>query len=366
MINKAVIKNFGTLTNIKWENLGKINLIIGENSSGKTFLLKALYSTMRTIEEYKRGDDKRSENEILSEKLYWTFQTEKIGDLVSKTSTSTPCKGCQERADGDEKFSDLVAKTSTTKLSCEITFDNKEFHYQFGKDTTKIIQSLTNRTSPRMSNSIFLPSKEVLSIYHLILESREKDKLFGFDDTYLDLVRALALPRKGGESYPKFANSRKALEDILGGKVEYDEITTRWQFKKGNQKFAIGVTAEGIKKIAILDSLLANRYLDTESIIFIDEPESALHPAAISKLLDIIKVLAHSGIQFFLASHSYFVIKKLYLIARKNNFSIPFISLNNNQNGEVGYDDLLNGMPDNSIIDESIRLYKEEISGVLG
>jgi AAA15 family ATPase/GTPase len=338
MINKVVIKNFGALTDIKWENLGKINLIIGENSSGKSFLLKALYSTMRTIEEYKRGDDRRSESEILTEKLYWTFQTEKIGDLVSKNAA------------------DL--------LSCEITHNDKEFAYRFGKDTTKNIQSLTNRTSPRASNSIFIPAKEVLSLYHLILESREKDKLFGFDDTYLDLVRALALPRKGGKNYAEFADSRKALEDILGGKVEYDESSKRWQFKKGNQKYAIGVTAEGIKKIAILDSLLANRYLDTESIIFIDEPESALHPAAISKFLDIIYVLADRGIQFFLASHSYFVIKKLYLIARQKQLAIPFISLSGN-GGKVEYDDLLKGMPDNSIINESIRLYKEEINEVL-
>lgn len=294
---------------------------------------------MRTIEEYKRGDDRRTEAEILSEKLYWTFQTEKIGDLVSKTATDS--------------------------LSSEITFNNKEFIYKFGKETTKNIPQITNRTSPRASNSIYLPSKEVLSIYHLILESREKDKLFGFDDTYLDLVRALALPRKGGKNYLEFADSRKALEDILGGKVEYDESAKRWQFKKGNQKFAIGVTAEGIKKIAILDSLLANRYLDTESIIFIDEPESALHPAAISKLLDIIYVLADGGIQFFLASHSYFVIKKLYLIARQKDMSIPFISLHSSQNEEVEYDDLKNGMPNNAIIDESIRLYQEEVSGVL-
>lgn len=294
---------------------------------------------MRTIEEYKRGDDRRSESEILSEKLYWTFQTEKIGDLVSKSATDS--------------------------LSCEITYNGKEFNYRFGKDTTKNIFNITNLTSPRESNSIFLPSKEVLSIYHLILESREKDKLFGFDDTYLDLVRALAIPRTRGKNYAEFADSRRALEAILDGKVEYDESTRRWQFRKGNQKFAIGVTAEGIKKIAILDSLLANRYLDTESIIFIDEPESALHPAAIFKLLDIIYVLAESGIQFFLASHSYFVIKKLYLIARQKNISIPFISLNNSPNKAPQYDDLINGMPDNSIIDESIRLYQEEVSGVL-
>jgi len=49
------------------------------------------------------------------------------------------------------------------------------------------------------------------------------------------------------------------------------------------------------------------------SIVYFDEPEAALHPSAISALLDIVAILAERGIQFFLASHSYFVVKKLYL-----------------------------------------------------
>ena len=111
-----------------------------------------------------------------------------------------------------------------------------------------------------------------------------------------------------------------------------------------------------------MDTLLGNRYLDTHSIILIDEPESALHPDAISKLLDIIAILAESGIQFFLASHSYFVIKKLFLIALKHQWSIPVIS---SHESHWQRDDLLKGMPDNPIIDASIRLYEQEMEHVL-
>jgi AAA15 family ATPase/GTPase len=332
MLNNVGLKHFGPLAEINWQNLGLINLVIGGNGSGKTFLLKALFSAMRTLEEYKRGDDQRSAAEILAEKLYWTFQPEKIGDLV--------------------------AKGADAPLACSITFNDREFCYGFGKDTTKQISMLENHVLPRESNSIFLPAKEVLSLYHIILKSREQDKAFGFDDTYLDLARALRQSPKGGRNYPEFAESRRRLENILGGKVEYEEISGRWQFKKGNQKFPIGVTAEGIKKIAILDTLLGNRYLDTNSIVFIDEPESALHPVAVSQFLDIVSVLAERGIQFFLASHSYFVVKKLFLIAQQKNISIPIIS---ECNGKWQYEDLKNGMPDNPIIDESIRLYKEEV-----
>lgn len=332
MLNEIKLNNFGPLAELNWPKLGQINLVLGENGTGKTFLLKALYCTMKTLEEYRRGDDQRRLEDILAGKLYWTFQPEKIGDLVTKGVDAALC--------------------------CAVWFDNSKFSYKFGKDTVRQIPAIENHVEPRSSNSIFLPAKEVLSLHQIILKSREQDKLFGFDDTYLDLARALRQSPTKGRNYPEFASSRESLEDILGGRVEYDEKAGRWQFKKGNQKFSIGVTAEGIKKIAILDTLLGNRYLDTKSIVFIDEPEAALHPTAVSQLLDIVAMLASRGIQFFLASHSYFVVKKLFLIAQKEGVSIPVISA---ADGQWETAELKDGMPENTIIDESIRMYKEEV-----
>ena len=210
----------------------------------------------------------------------------------------------------------------------------------------------------RASNSVFFPAKEVLSLYQVILKSREQDKAFGFDDTYFDLAKALRISLCMGKNFKEFAKSRRQLEEILGGVVEYEEASGRWLFVKGRHKFPIGVTAEGIKKIAILDTLLGNRYLDTNSVVLIDEPESALHPTAISRLLDIVAMLAERGIQFFMASHSYFVVKKLFLIAQERDWSIPVIS---STDSDWLRDDLKNGMPDNPIIAESIRLYQEEV-----
>jgi len=338
MITGIKLKNFGPLITVDWKKLAPINLVIGGNGSGKTFLLKALYSAMRTLEEYKRGDVQRTAAEILVEKLQWTFQADKIGDLVTKG------------AEGHLDF--------------RMTFNNAEFGYTFGKDTTKQILSIENNVPPpRTSNSIFLPAKEVLSLHDIILKSREVDKVFGFDDTYLDLARALRQAGKGGRNYEAFAKSRQNLENILGGKVEDLDGSGKWLFKKGKHRFPLGVTAEGVKKIAILDTLLSNRYLDPQSIVFIDEVESALHPTAISKLLDIVAALADCGIQFVLASHSYFVVKKLFLIAQEKEMSIPVISADGT---DWASSDLKDGMPENAIIAESIRLYEQEVNFSLG
>lgn len=338
MLTRARVENFGPLKQLSWNGLGKINLVIGGNSSGKTFLLKALYTAIRSLEEYGRGNDPRHLEEILAEKLYWTFQPEKIGDLVSKGS-ETPLGF----------FIDIGTEQTLS--------------FGFGKDTARKISNIQCTAAPRDANSIFLPAKEVLSLFKIILKSRDQDRLFGFDDTYVDLVRALQLPTQKGKNFPEFAESRKKLEDIIGGKIQYEDVSERWEYRQGNTRFAIGVTAEGVKKIAILDTLLGNRTLCRDSIVFVDEPESALHPSAISKFLDIIALLAEKGIQFFLASHSYFVIKKLLIIAAEKDISIPMIAA---EGPDWRSFDLRDGLPDNAIIEESIRLYREEIELALG
>ena len=98
--------------------------------------------------------------------------------------------------------------------------------------------------------------------------------------------------------------------------------------------------------------------MDNKSIVFIDEPESALHPTAISSFLDIVAELSKCGIQFFFATHSYFVVKKLYLLALETGQSVPVISADGDG---WNINDLQDGLPENPIIDESVRLYEREV-----
>ncbi len=331
MITSVVLKNFGPLESIEWTSLANINLVLGGNGQGKTFLLKAMYAAVKGIEQNGRGDDNRTISEIVADKLYWTFQPERLGELVRKPVESPL------------RFSMMTEQGSVS--------------FTFGQDTTRKV-AVTNDTPPTETNSIFLPAKEVLSLQRIILKSREQDAMFGFDDTCFDLAKALRISTTKGRNLTAFASSREKLREFLGGKIEFDQQKDRWTFKKGSFRFPIGTTSEGIKKTAILDTLLGNRYLTTDSRIFIDEPEAALHPQAISELMEIITLLAECGVQFFIATHSYFVIKKLFLKSLEKNMPIPVLSLSE---GSAVYNDMRDGMPKNSIIDESVKLYEEEV-----
>lgn len=332
MIHRIELKEFGPLQYIDWNGLGKINLVIGNNAAGKTFLLKAMYVAIKAIEETGRGHNPKRIEEILADRLYWTFQSRKIGDLVRKGGGG-PASFSLESSDG--------------KLS-----------FQFGPATEQKLLGVENTFAVRDANSVFLPAKEVLSLFHIVKKSRDADQVFGFDDTYLDLVRAIEIEPTKGRNYEQFSNARRTLDEMLNGKIALEN--GEWYYKQGNTRFTIHSASEGVKKISILERLLGNRYLSADSIVFIDEPESALHPEALSRFMDIVEVLGETGIQFFIATHSYFVIKKLLLIAKRKQQNVPLLSLKATDRS-VAYEDLLAGMPENPIIGESIRLYEEEV-----
>jgi AAA15 family ATPase/GTPase len=328
MIHALHIRNYGPLSSIDWKDLRKINLVIGNNGTGKTFILKAAYSAIKAAEEYRRGDEPRKLADILATKLYWTFQIERLGDLVGK---------------GQE-----------AKLEFRAEMDEGIIAYGFGESTNTTLLDVTGPERPRSSNSLFLPEKEILTLYKVIIDSRETGKMFGFDDTYYDLAKVIAIRPTKGKNYQEFAEARQSITNLIEGDVFYQEEKERWVYKKGRFVYPIGVASEGVKKLAILDTLLGNRYLDPDSVIFIDEPESALHPQAISRFMQTIRILAGRGIQFFISTHSYFVLKSLALLARKNKESMPVLSL---EDGAAKIDDLQTGFPDNPIVQESVREY---------
>jgi hypothetical protein len=338
MITRAQLHDFGPIHTLDWQPRPGLNVVVGTNGAGKTVLLKALYVGQRVVEAQKRGEERRTLTELAAEKLYWTFQ---CGD-----------------------FGKLVRRGGPDKARLELALTEGPLRIEIEKGATRQVEVKGRGLVAREANTLFFPAKEVLSMHAAILRGRDELAAFGFDDTYVDLARALLAPTTRGGNFTEFAGARDRLKAHFGGRVEMvPGPPPTWIFKQGSSKVPLGVTSEGVRKIGILDQLLGNRYLSTSSVLIFDEPESALHPDAILLLMDILLKLAGAGMQIFLATHSYFVLKALAVLAGEEGKGAEVGWLSFGDNGSTAQGDLRGGLPENPIIQASIDLYNRQIGG---
>jgi len=337
----------------KSKEFASVNVIIGKNDTGKTGLLKLLYAAAKTIDVYSRRRKNEDINfkKLIAEKLSDTYQPGKKG------------------------LGELVSKITKGKLSVDIEFKHSKLnyedrlHFSFGDSTTSTIvdcQENINAISESF-RCLFIPAKEVLTSLAAIRATRDNLHMRGFDDTYLDLIRALVIPTQKGNITEELKDVNKRLEALFEGQIE-QQTDDDFLFKKGNIEFPMQLTAEGVKKIGILTTLIRNRQLNANSVLFLDEPETTLHPEATRELVEMLMLMAKAGIQIFVATHNYFVLKQMHLSARRDDVATNCYSLSREKGKSVEFKvyDLKEEIPENSISNEAMKMSDEEVRLDLG
>jgi AAA15 family ATPase/GTPase len=347
MIKSVNLNNFMNYENFSSEKFSGINVFIGKNDTGKTGLLKLLYASAKSVEEFslKSRTNDPVLKKILAEKLQNTFQPGKkgLGELVRK-----PVK--------DKLITDIEFRHPWTNYSDRL-------HFSFGESTTTTITDCQDKISELDSKCkvLFVPAKEVLTALKAIRATRDNLHMTGFDDTYLDLIRSLVLPPVSGKTTFELKDVKSKLEDLFEGHIEPDSDDD-FVFVKNRNQFPMQLTAEGIKKIGILHVLIRNRQLSQNSILFMDEPETALHPSAIRELAEMLMLMSKAGVQIFLATHSYFMLKQLHLSSRQFEVDSLCYELRQSQSGIVSQrHDLRTSIPENEISEEAIKMADQQL-----
>lgn len=342
-IQRLELSNFTTFEDIDIAFSEGINVIIGANSTGKTHLMKVMFSLLKANEEILKNEafSIDQKQRAFADMLLEVFKPDELGRLVKRkrgTANSELKMTLQGDAIGTRRFAFTFSSRSKTKVDLQESAEIKGL------------------------SSLYLPPVEMLSIFPGFL-SAYLNRETAYDRTFYETALALdALPARG----PRLQEVKELLDPLekeTGIKVSLKNGRFYLKFDSRGEMEA-PLVAEGMKKLGMLLHLVGNGSLGKNSILFWDEPEAHLNPRFIRVVIDFLKVLASRGVQIFLATHDYLLSQRLSLMAEVNSSAhshFQFISLYpDGENVKAETASSLARLTHNPILDEFVAYAEEE------
>ena len=287
------IKNYAAFADVEMSFSKGLNVLIGENGTGKTLLMKLPYAVMRVVEERprrKQGLTKTWLQRRIAEKLVDVTRPESLGRLVRRR------RGRQR---------------------CEVAIQIDDEHgaaFSFVSHSRETVAVERMPYGWRIQPSVFLPTRELLTIYPGFLAFYD-NHYTEFDETWRDTCQLLGAPAVRGPREKKAALLLGPLEDAMGGRVVRDSANDRFYLRAaGTGNMEMPLVAEGVRKLAMLARLTATGALLGEGCLFWDEPETNLNPKLIRSTARAILGLCAQGVQVFVATHSLFLLREFEVL----------------------------------------------------
>lgn len=334
-LTKVRLERFTAFKRLELEFSPGINVFVGENGTGKTHLMKVCYGAC----------DVSKTQTPFAEKLIEVFlpSSRVLGRLVKRQKGST--RGLAEVSSGKRKL--LTSFSNHAKSS-------RSAHTTGAADWVK---------SP--IGSVYIPVKEMLANGPGFLSLHTQRDTY-FEAIYADVLQRAYLPLVRGPMDKQRRHLFDILQKVIKGKVTIKNEEFYLRSRQGNIEFTL--LAEGIRKLGLLWVLLRNGVLQDGSVLFWDEPETNLNPSLFGVVIEVLLELQRAGVQIFLATHDYVILKELDL-RKHSDDAIVFHSLHRRaETGEIACSstDAFLEIDPNAITDTFDRLYDREVKRSIG
>ena len=343
-IEKLSLENFMLFekAEITWSK--NINVICGENSIGKTTLLKLMYSVLKPLGKgYREAATKEIEEMMFVSKLQGVFRPDgmKIGRLVTRKQGSN-------RTD----FSVVLDKNQQISVG----FGNRQENHADVK--MEQVDAFGN------FDVIYIPTKEMISTTEHFTSLYEEYHI-DFEEMYYDLAKLLDRPLSKGANTNEQNEVLKSFEEIMKGQIVQKD--KKFYLKiKGEGEFEMGLLSDGYRKLSMIVYLILSGSLDKNTILFWDEPETNMNPKMIRPIVQALVALAKMGVQIFVTTHDYFVQQEFNMLTvypelNQNELDIRFMSLYK-EKGEIKYEmeRTASDLTYNAIMQEFDAMYDRE------
>lgn len=351
-IKKLILNNFMLFENAEIDWGKNINVICGENSTGKTTLLKVMYSVLKPLSKgNKEAINKEMEEQLFVNKLQGVFRPDgmKIGRLVSRKQGSN-------RTD----FEVLLDKNQKITMG----FGNRqENHADIKIDASKFSGTY---------DVIYIPTKEMISTTEHFASLYEEYHI-DFEEMYYDLAKLLDRPLSKGPNTNEQNEVLKSFEEIMKGQIIQRD--KKFYLKvRGEGEFEMGLLSDGYRKLAMIVYLILSGSMNKNTILFWDEPETNMNPKTIRPIVQALVALAKMGVQIFVTTHDYFVQQEFNMLTvypelNPERLDIRFMSLyRDGEMNDVKYEleKTASDLKHNAIMQEFDAMYDREQEFIYG
>ena len=297
MLKSLHIENLTVFPKADFKFGKNLNIIIGENGSGKSHILKAAYCAIAVSAKGAKDSASLAPTKgflatALADKLRNVFKPDELGRLARRRQGHSNCL--------------LKYGFTPSALDLEVSFTTPS------KSEVVVAKAPTAWAEKR---PVFLPTRELLTISPGFVSLYETTHL-PFEETWRDTCILLGAPLAKGPREKTIKELLVPLEEAMGGTVELDK-SGRFYLKVASGNMEMHLVAEGLRKLATVARLIATGSLLDKGYLFWDEPESNLNPRIIKTVAQTILQVAASGIQVFIATHSLFLLRELHILQKR-------------------------------------------------
>lgn len=317
-IDEFMIHQFRGMRDLKLEGLGHINLLVGDNNSGKTSVLEALsifcealnwrkWSSVASMRE-SGGLYSLSQNE----RLTWLFpqgeeyadhDSSVIGPKISLSASGNfPVKDVSAHY---ENFSEIVHIRSLrlgegeSPEESEREVEGIKIHIsasvQASPGTSKVLKetftSRSNRTFPpvKRSDIAVLPSQMINPSSHRLGSTPSQ--------LWTDVINAET--KSDALKLLRSFDSDIQDIDIIIGQAERPTVSVKHQKLR---RAPLSIFGDGLRRIFTLAAALPSA---REGLLLVDELEMAIHTGALEKTFDwLLRACVQNNVQLFATTHS--------------------------------------------------------------
>ena len=285
-LTRVELENFTAFKSLKLDLSPGVNALVGANGTGKTHLMKVCYAACESREEVD-----------FTGKLVRVFlpSGRRLGRLVRR---------------GPDDAREAMARVERGSLNLESSFRSSPRPVSLKPSTFATDEPEQDAGDWDPVESVYIPVKEMLSNapgFRSLYAKREVH----FEEVYRDILDRAYLPALRGPIDSRREEILTRLREAIGGEVDREKEEFFLRSEDGEIEFSL--LAEGVRKLALLWLLIQNGTLQPGAILFWDEPETNLNPKLFGVVIDVLLELQRAGVQVFLATHDYVILKELDL-----------------------------------------------------